>query len=338
MVQAKKKAAPAAKAGPAQGGSKPWLVPVLMLATLAIVGAVIFVISQQRAKMNFAMVREARNIPQGRDLGQSQALITAAGDKKGQTFVLEGNEAVPSRLQRFDPQNGINPLIYKPTKPGQDINGALDLDIDAAGNAYLLLRDGRVQVLSNDLKWLRSFKTGIGRPEALAVNSLGRVYVAAPDDNRVVFFDTKGQREGEISQLGAGNLVAPVRLRAAADEELVVMERTERGLRGRILRADHSLRKTFNVWEKLQNCPPVRLAVNGENKAFFNDHLGARGVVVYDINTGKLFGESQAAKDGEKFISPGAIGANRFNASVYVHTVTGLIKCHLPSPEASEEE
>jgi len=321
------------------GSSRLWVVPVVMLLVLAGVGAFLWHHARYLASLNFTMVREARTIPQGHDRGQGTGLANLAGDKAGQLFMLESVGGVPVRLQRFDRQDSPDALVYTPAKADEDLSAAVDVDCDAQGTVYVLLADGRIQVLDNNLKYLRGIKTGINNPSALSVNSAGRIYVADQPDNKVVFFDAKGVRAGEFGAPGTGGatLVAPAHLRVTADDEVVVVENTETGLRGRIYRKDNSLRKTFLI-DKIQNCPPVRLGVNAQKKAFFNDPQGSHGIVVYDLESGNYIGESQATKDGEQFISPGCIGADRFTASVFVHTVTGLIRCELPGPAGDAAE
>lgn len=328
------------KAPAAPGGrSKLWMIPVAML--VVALGVLAFVVQHARylASLKFDMVREARTIPQGHDRGQGTGLANVSGDKQGQMFMLESNGVDPVRLQRFDRLCSPDSLIYKPAKAGQDLKDAVDVDCDAQGNVYVVLQDGRVQILDNNLVYLRTLATGIVGASAASVDSLGRVYVADQPHNKVVFFDAKGQRAGEIGGADGIHLVSPAHMRVTIDDEIVVIENTETGLRGRIFAKDHSLRKTFLV-DKIQNAPPIRLGVNGQRKAFFNDPQGSHGIVCWDLATGKYFGEAQMVKDGEQFISPGCIGADRFTPSVYVHTVTGLIKCELPNSggEAAEEK
>lgn len=326
----------AAKGGPAKK-SKAWLVPVIMVAILAIVGGQIYLRARYLASLKFDMVRLARTIPQGRDKGQSQAVIAIAGDKADNTYVMEGNDGTPFRLQRFDKQQSPESQAFEPKKPEQMVNGAVDMDVDGPGNAYVLLKTGNVVVVGPDLKWKATFKSGLQSANAVTVDSAGNIYVAAAEENKVVILDPKGNRTGEFGAPGTntGNLVAPIRMRATADDEIVVVERGDNGLRGKVFTKEHQLRKTFLI-ENLNNCEPVKLGVNGEGRAFLNDHMGSRGVIAFNLADGKFFGESQITKDGEKFISPGALGANRFNKTVFVHTITGLIKCSVPGKDEAE--
>lgn len=351
MAAVKKKTAPKAAAKPAKGAknakaakggkgkkSKAWLVPLIMLAVLAVVGGQIYFRARYLASLKFDMVRLARTIPQGRDKGQAQAVVAIAGDKADQTYILEGNDSAPYRLQRFDKAQSPESIAYEPKKPEQAITGAVDLDADAAGDAYVLIKNGTVVVVGPDFKWKATLKSGLQSANAVTVDSAGQIYVASAEENKVVFMDGKGNHLGEFGAPGtnSGNLVAPVRMRATADDEIVVVERGDNGLRGKVFTKEHQLRKTFLI-ENLQNCEPVKLGVNGEGRAFLNDHMGSRGVIAFDLATGKFFGESQITKDGEKFISPGALGANRFNSTVFVHTITGLIKCSVPPKDDKAE-
>lgn len=311
-------------------GSKMWMVPLIMLAALVLVGAFVVHHARYLASLKFDMVKEARTVPQGHDRGQATGLANVCGDKQGQTFVLESDGTNPVRLQRFDRQESPDTLVYQGTKPGQDLKDAVDVDCDAQGTVYVILKDGRIQVLDNNLKYLRTIVTGIFSPTALSVNSEGRIYVADQQQNKVVYFDTKGLREGELGAPGTATpLVSPVLMRVTIDDELVVIENTETGLRGRIFTKALALRKSF-LADKIKYAPPVRLGVNGQDKAFFNDPAGTHGIACWDLRSGDYVGESQATKDGSQFISPGCIGGDRYNATVYVHTVEGLIKCELP--------
>ncbi|MGH7442514.1 MAG: hypothetical protein ACREKE_07580, partial [bacterium] len=187
------------------------------------------------------------------------------------------------------------------------------------------------QVLSNDLVYQRTIQTKLVNCSALSLDSSGRIFVADKPENKVVIFSNDGRRSGEFGAPGDGgiSLVSPVFLRVDKDDEVVVVENTATGLRGRIFSKDLVLRKTFLV-DKIKYVDPVRMGVNGQLKAFFNDPAGTMGIVCWDLKTGRYFGSSQATKDGVQFVSPGCIGADRFTDDVYVHTIPGLIKCKLP--------
>jgi hypothetical protein len=327
----------AVQAAPA-GRSKLWMVPASM--ALVLLGLGIFIVCHARylASLTFDMVREDRIIPQGRGRGQSTGLANMAGDAQGNLIMLESQDPAPVRLQRFDRLDSPDTLLYTPAKPGQDLTGAVDVDCDAKGDVYVLLKDGRVQVLDNNLVYLRTLQTGIAGASAASVNSAGRVYVADQPGNKVVFFDADGRRAGEIGAPGKSDvsLVSPVLLRVTPADEIVVIESTPTGLHGKIFTKEHALRKTFLV-DKITYYPPVRMGVNSQDKAFFNDPGGPLGIVCYDLATGKYFGSAAATKDGVQFISPGCIGADRFTPDVYVHTVPGLVKCVLPQPGGDKE-
>jgi len=338
-VIAVKPAKPAVKALPT-GAAKPkkrWLVPVIMAAVLLGVGAQIYLRARYLESLKFDMVRVGRVVPQGADSGQSLSILAVATDKAGQVFIQEAVGTEP-RLQRFDKQLSAESITYKPAKPAEKIVEPAAMDVAPDGNVYVLLKDSRVLVISNNLKFVRSFKTGLQTPSAIGVNSAGRVYVAASQDNKIVFYDNKGALEGEFGAPGSstGDLVYPGRMRITADDEIVVIERPESGLRGKIFKADHSLRKTFLI-DNLKNCEPVMLGVTADGKAYLNDHMGSRGIVAFDIATGKFFGESQTTKDGQKFTNPGGLGASRFSNLVFVHSVQGLMACMRPDKESSGE-
>lgn len=316
------------------GRSRLWLVPVVMALVLLGVGAFLVWDARYLASLKFDMVREARVIPQGHDRGQATGLANVSGDGQGHLFILESQSGNPVRLQRFDQQNSPDTLVYQSKGRGEDLADAVDVDCDGRGLVYVLLKDGRVQILSNDLKYLRTLQTGIVGASAASVNSAGRVYVADLGDNKVVYFNAAGKREGEFGAPGQAefSLVSPVLLRVASNDEVVVVESTATGLRGRIFTKALALRKTFLV-DKIKSTPWVRMGINGQRKIFFNDQSGSLGIVCWDLDTGRFFGESQSTKDGVQFVSPGCIGADRFTPDVYVHTIPGLIKCALPPPD-----
>jgi sugar lactone lactonase YvrE len=338
MAKAKEKALAAAKAvkatavqGP-QKGSKAWIITGVMVLVLLALGGQIYFKARAIAKLKFDMVRTGKTVPQGADRCQASALTAIAGDKQDNAWVLTGDAGTTPRLQRFDPQASGNCQGYEPKKPEELIRDPKDMDTDAQGNAYVLTADGSVLVIGPDMKFQRLIRTGVMRPSALAVNSAGRIYVSSYEGNKVAFFTNAGQPEGEFGAPGtnSGDIIQPFRMRITANDRLVVLERTPTGLRGVVFNPEHKAVKRFLV-DKAQDCIPLRMGINAENKLFINDHLGGRGVVVWDIDTGKFYGETQATKDGEKFVAPGAIGANKFTRSVYVHTVVGLIKCTLPT-------
>jgi outer membrane protein assembly factor BamB len=348
MAVAKKKpaaakAVKAVKAGkgakaPAKGAAAPkrkraWLAPAIMAGILALVGGQIYFKARYLASLKFDMGRVGRIVPQGTDQGQSRSVLAVLADKEGHVFVHEDTPSEP-RLQRFDANLSQDSIVYKAAKPDQKLDQTVDMDVSPEGEVFVLQKDGRVLVLSNDLKYLRTLKLGVHSPTAIAVNSTGRIYVASSEDNKVSFFDAEGKPEGEFGAPGTqtGDLVNPNRMRVTPEDEIVIIERTENGMRGKIFTAEHKLRKTFLV-EKVQSCDPVKLGVTGDDKAFLNDHMGSRGVVAFDIKTGKFFGESQITMDGQKFVNPGALGASRFSNKVFVHSVVGLMQCYVPTEE-----
>jgi hypothetical protein len=338
MVEAPPAARPAAPsralAAPLPGRKpKLWIVPVGMLLVLVAVGVFLFAHARYLASLTFDMDRVGNIVPQGHDQGQATSVANLAGDPQGHTFVLESPVDGPARLQRFDVQDSPDTLVYKPGKTGRDLSGATDVDCDSKGDVYVLLKDGRIQVLDNNLKYLRTIQTGILDATAASVDSSGRVYVADEVENKVVYFDANGRRTGEFGAPGEGDtsLVMPILLRVTPNDEILVVEDTPLGMRGRIFAKDLTLRKTFLV-DKVQGSPWVRVGVNSQDKAFFNDPAGSIGVACWDLATGKYFGASETTKDGVKFVSPGCVGADRYTPDVYVHTVPGLITCMLPAP------
>ncbi|MGH7441648.1 MAG: hypothetical protein ACREKE_03125, partial [bacterium] len=124
--------------------------PVCMAVVLVLVGAFLFWHARYLASLKFEMIRTARIVPQGHDRGETTEVANLSGDPKGDTFSLECPQGMTGRLQRFDQQESADSVVYQP-KRGQDINGPVDVDCDSHGIVYVLLKDGRIQVLSNDL-------------------------------------------------------------------------------------------------------------------------------------------------------------------------------------------
>jgi hypothetical protein len=283
---------------PAKKKARLWIVPVVMVAVLLAVGTQIYLRARHLASLKFDMVRTGLIVAQGRDQGQAVGLVGIVGDKDDNAFVLEDDGAKP-RIQRFD--QGLSPqtLVYTAARPDQALVSPMDLDVDADGNVHVLLKDGRVLSLSNDLQYRSQFHSGLQAVSSLTVNSLGRVYVASAAENKVAFF-SNGVREGEFGAPGtkSGDLAAPFRMRASAADEIMVVERIDTGLRAKVFRPDHSLRKTFLI-DNLPVCEPIRLGINKQGIAFLNDHMGPRGLLAYDVQAGEFFGEAQATKDGQ---------------------------------------
>jgi len=319
---------------PSRSGRKPklWLLPVLMAVVLVLGGTALLWDARTQAAQKFDMVREAPIVPQGRDRGEATQVANLAGDPQGHMFLLEfSSDGFPGRLQRFDEKNSADALVYKSRKKGQDLTDPVDVDCDAKGGITVLLQDGRLQLLDNNLNYLRTIQTKIVKGTAASVDSLGQIYVADQRANKVAIFDNNGRRVGELNvAAGAGDsLIYPSLLRVTPNDEIVVVEKTPAGLRARIFAKDHSLRLTF-LLGKIADSPWIRIGVNAQDKMFVNDTMGALGMAVWDLESGKYFGAASQTKDGVQFVSPGCIGADRFTPDVYVHTVPGLVKCALP--------
>lgn len=149
------------------GGRKAWIIVGVMLAVLVGLGLQVYLMAKQQAKLKFDMIRVGRIIPQGGDKGQGMAVINFEGDKQDNLFFLEGDGGNKPRLQKFDPM-GNSLAIFEPKKVEEQLNGPRDLTTDAAGTVYVLLDDGRIQVLDNGLKFIKTYKTGIPAPVAIS--------------------------------------------------------------------------------------------------------------------------------------------------------------------------
>jgi hypothetical protein len=311
------------------GGGKAGLIVLGLVVVLGALLAETYYQAQRQAKMKFDMIRVGRIIPQGHDKGQGTGVVELEGDKADNLWFLEG-DGTPPRLQKFDPSGEVL-AVYQPKRPDELLTGPVDLTTDSSGNVYVLLQD-RIQKISPEAKYLGSMKINIPGPAGLGLDSKGTFYVISNPMNKVVMLGADGKVQGEFGAPGSnsGDLATPVHLRVSSDDQAVILEQRPTGLRVKVFAPDHKLKREFDV-ENLQFAPPLKMGVNGNGKVFFNDSVGSRGMVVYDINSGKFVGDAQATKDGEKFIFPGAIGANKWTPTVYLHTVPGLIKCLLPN-------
>jgi hypothetical protein len=328
------KAEKGAVVAPKSGGSKAGLIVLGLVVVLAALLAETYYQAQRQAKLKFDMIRVGRIIPQGHDKGQGTGVVELEGDKEDNLWFLEG-DGTPPRLQKFDPTGQVI-LVYQPKKTDELLTGPVDLSTDSSGNVYVLLQD-RIQKISPEGKYLGTIKINVAGPAGLGLDSKGTFYIISNPMNKVVMLGADGKAAGEFGAPGSnsGDLVTPVRLRVSADDQVVILEQRPTGLRVKVFAPDHKVRREFDV-ENLQYAPPLKMGVNVNDKVFFNDSVGSRGMVVYDINSGKLVGDAQATKDGEKFIFPGAIGADKWTPTVYLHTVPGLIKCLLPSPGGAQ--
>ncbi len=320
-----------------KSSSKAWMITGLIVLLLAGLGFQTWFLARRQAKLKIDMIRAGKIIPQGRDKGQGSNVVAFEGDKQDNLYFLEGDANVPPRLQKFDAM-GNYLAMYEPKKPDQLLTGPVDVTTDAAGNAYVLVSDGRVLVMDKDLRWQRTFKVNAPNPVGLGVDTQGRIYIASEGANKIIVLSKDGKPEGEFGAPGTrtGDLVGPIRMRMTMDDHLVVMERLPTGPRLKVFSAERKVERMIEV-KGLPLCPPTRMGVTADNKVYINDHMGSKGMVIYDLNNGKLVGSSQATKDGEKFVSPGAVGANKWTQSVYLHTVPGLIKCVLPGDEEESE-
>lgn len=323
----------------AKGGSssKAWMITGLIVLLLAGLGFQTWFMARRQAKLKIDMIRAGKIIPQGRDKGQGSNVVAFEGDKQDNLYFLEGDANVPPRLQKFDSMGNFV-AIYEPRRPEQLLNGPADVTTDAAGLVYVLTGEGRVQVLDKDLRWQRSFKVNAPNATGIGVDAQGRIYISSEGANKILVLTKEGKPESEFGAPGTrtGDLVGPVRMRMTMDDRIVVMERLPAGARLKVFSPERKVERMIEV-KGVPMCPPMRMGVTSDNKVYINDHMGSKGMVIYDAATGKYVGSSQITKDGERFVSPGAVGANKWTQSVYLHTVPGLIKCVLPSDEEESE-
>ncbi len=326
---ANNKASKAGKSGGKKKGKKGWVISGVLVGILLLLAGETYYQVRRQAKLKLDMLRIGRIIPQGRDKGQGTAVVNLEGDKQDNLWFLEGDANVPARLQKFDPQ-GNSLGVYEPKKPEQLLSNPRDITTDGVGNAYVLMED-HVLIVDKDIKFVGNVRFNLPGAVALGIDSKGVLYIASDPFNKVLMVGRDGKTVGEFGAPGThtGDLVGPIHMRVSADDQTVILERLPTGLRVKVFSPEHKVSRLFDI-KNLQNSVPLKMGLNVDGKLFFNDPTGSRGMVVYDMNTGKYVGDAQATKDGEKFISPGGVGANKWTASAYLHTVPGLIKCVLP--------
>jgi hypothetical protein len=347
---AAKRPAPAAKAAKASRGLKapnpaeavkaaPLAAPaksrsglITIVAVVAVLGGLAFqsfYMVRAKAAMQFDLQRAGKIIAQGLGDGQATGPRALAADPQGDVFFLDGQERPVERLQKFSPSMDFV-AKYQPKTVEASLGASRAMAIDEQGTLYLLVDDKRVLVIDNALKFVRVFPIQVAEASAIAADS-GKVYVSSRSDNKVAIYGTDGAPEGEFGAPGTktGDLANPALMNIGPKGELVVLEAIEPP-RIKVFDKSHALVKTFNALD-LTMAPPVMMGTDNAGFLYFNDPSGANGVLIYKLSSGKLIGQVKGTVQGDLFIFPGGIGANRFTGTVYVHTVPGLIPCTLPA-------
>ncbi len=317
-----KGAVPAAKKG--KGGL--W-VTLALVAVLAGFAGQAYWVALQQAKLKFDFVRVGSIIAQGQADGQFAGPWFICGDASGNLFAVDG-PADNQRLQKFNDQYAFVGR-YKASTGQQALFSNIDFTVDETGVVYFLRGDGTVTVLSNDLKYLRTLSLNVPAATAIAADK-GRLFVAARNDSKIMVFDTAGSKITEFGAPGTktGDLANPIRMTMTGDGNLVVMEDLPEAFRIKVFSPEQKLLSQFRV-KDINMGMPVRMAADNRGLLYINDHLGSKGVAIFRLSNGKIFGEVKGTTDGVLFPTPGTIAANRFTGVIYVHSLPGMIPCTL---------
>ncbi|HTB33678.1 MAG TPA: hypothetical protein VK842_02335, partial [bacterium] len=220
---------------------------------------------------------------------------------------------------------------YKPVHAEQVLGRAVDMDVDADGNLYVLKNDGTILELDNDLKFRSAVSVKVTEPNALAVGPDGHLYVASRGANKVQVFGADGSVVTEFGAAGthSGDIASPVRLCFSGAGELAVLEDLPDAPRVKVFDKSLKEERSFRLLG-LHMCPPLRIAADNRGRLFLNDSAGDSGIRVYNLDNGKQTGQVLGTAQGDLFVSPGSLCVNRFTGTIFVHTIPGLIPCVMP--------
>jgi sugar lactone lactonase YvrE len=302
-----------------------------LLAVLAALGGQAVYMARARAAMKFDFIRKGDIIGQGLADGQGTGPKSLAGDSNGNVFFLDGEDRSEMRLQKFDADMKFV-AKYKAAHADEALGHALDVDVDAKGDVFVLQAAGQVLVLDNNLRWLSAFKVAVNDPSCMAVSADGRVFIGSRGDNEVQIFQADGRAAGVFGAPGtdSGDVVSPARLTFDGEGRLAVLEDLPGVLRVKVFSKDMKEERDFKLAD-VPMCAPLRIAGDSRGLLYVNDFDGGKGVMVYNLDKGKEVGQVKGTNQGDLFITPGSIGANRFTGRIYVHTIPGLIPCAMPA-------
>jgi hypothetical protein len=336
--RAVKKAAPGA-AQPVRSGSGStakkgrggMLVSLILVAALGGLGLQAFYMARAKAAMKYDFVRSGSIISQGLADGQGTGPQAVVGDPQGNIFFLDGADRSEMRLQKFDRTEAFV-AKYKPVKAEQVLGRAQDMDVDAAGNVYVLKADGTVLELDNDLKFKAAVTVKVADPGVLAVGPDGHLYVASAGANKVQVFGADGSVITEFGAAGthSGDIAAPSRMCFDGAGDLAVLENLPDAPRIKVFDKSLKLERSFKMLG-LHMVPPLRIQADNHGRLFVNDSAGDSGIRVYNLANGDQTGQVLGTAQGDLFVSPGSIGVNRFTGTIMVHTIPGLIPCVMPA-------
>lgn len=331
---AKAPAVPAPAPAPAKGGRKGLFIALGVVALFALIAAQVFFVARKQASMKFDFTRLGAVVPMGLDDGQVQGARAIVGDKDGNVFFLDHKSTnTNSRLQKLDA--GLRFIAkYKPKAPADILVEPSGMDVDSQGRLWVLELNGNLHLIGADLKPIKVVKAPEGDTTAVAVTPDDEVLVAARSANKILVFDKDGKYVREFGAPGtdSGDIATPLRMVASAAGSIVVLEGVPTGLRAKVFGPDFKKRRQFAI-DDLPYCDPVLMCIDDQERLFFNDHMGARGIIIYNAKNGKLFGEGKSTEDNMSILAPGALGVNKYTGHIFLNFQPGLVQATLPAPK-----
>lgn len=327
-------AAPAVSPAPAakSGRKKTLTLIAVALVVLGGLGIQTWMMAARKAAMTFDLMRIGSIMPKGYEDGQIMGALGMGCDSADNLYILDNISPEQPRLQKFGPQ-GAFVAKYKAKRPLENFVDPRDMAVGKDGLIAVVKRDGSVRLLDKDLKFIKGFETGLGETRSIAIDSKDRIFVASMDANKVVYFDKTGKKLGEFGSPGTntGDLSNPIRMRFTSGDVLVIIEVIGTGPRFKVFGPDFAVLRTFGITE-LKWSEASQMGVNADGFAFINDHMGDKGVVVYNVNTGKYVGNTKGTTAGDLFVSPGAVGAGTWGKAAYIGCVSGYFKSLYQGP------
>lgn len=322
-------------AKPVRGGAgRTGLIAGVAVLLLAGLGVQTWLMARHRASLTFDMVRTGAPIAKGLGNGELMGAFAVDCDGEGNVYTIDNVSTQDPRLQKFDISDAFVSR-YKAVHPAEDLMDPRDMAVAKDGTIAVLLRSGHVVMLDHALKYQGGFNTNLDSPSAIGIDSKGRVLVASLSANKVVLFNKQGHIQGEFGAPGtkSGDLANPARLRVLGDGRIVVLEVTPVGMRFKVFGPDLALQRQFTAPETPW-IDSMELGVNGDDVAIINapgnDRSSDKGVIFYDLNTGKYLGNSKGTTAGDLFVAPGAIGGNPWSRDFFVGTISGYYRAVIP--------
>jgi hypothetical protein len=334
MATKKKAKAPAKKAAAKKGGKagapkkKVGLIVGIVALVLVGLGVQGYVLARRQVAQNIELMQRGPIL-----VSTIPATRWLFGDKNGAFLRLNGMGET-WRFQKFNSAMQLE-AEYKPKNAIENFNNARGGTAAEDGTIFILQTDGKIKVLTPDLKYKETIDTRLGDTTSIDIDAQGRLWVVARSEGKIVLLDRQGNR---LQELGAaesptGMLSSPNLLVISPGTGLAyLMEGIPAGLRMKVLNTESfKVEKSFIVpEEKVRNFEYLGMGVDPQGRLFFNDHLGGNAVVIYDANKGKYIGSSKGTDTGQQIVAPGALGVNRYTGDIYVDFIPGVMRASMP--------